>query len=182
MSGPRYGMAVDTRTCVGCNACVIGCKTENGVAAGFSRDWTTTETTGAYPDLKMTIRSERCNHCEDAPCVAVCPTGASHYGPGDTVQVNPDKCTGCKACITACPYDARFIDPQTGTAEKCTFCVHRIENGIPTTACEEMCPTESIVFGDLNDPDSPIGTLLARRESYTLLPDAGTKPRHYYLT
>lgn len=182
MSGTRYAMAIDTRTCVGCSACVIGCKTENDVAEGFTRDWIVTRTAGSFPDLDMTIQSERCNHCEDAPCVSVCPTGASYYGPGRTVQVNRDKCTGCKACITACPYDARFIDPRTGGAEKCTFCIHRIENGVPTTACEEVCPTESIVFGDLADPDSKISRLLGRRVYYTLSPDAGTRPQHYYLT
>ena len=182
MSAKRYAMAVDTRTCVGCNACVIGCKTENGVAASYTRDWVTTATTGTWPDLHMTIRSERCNHCEDAPCVAACPTGASYYGPGGTVLVNQQKCSGCKACIAACPYGARFIDPNVGAIDKCTFCVHRIENGIPTTSCQEICPTGSIYFGDLNDPDSEISRVLATRAHYTLQPDAGTRPRHYYLT
>jgi Fe-S-cluster-containing dehydrogenase component len=140
-----------------------------------------TETTGTLPNLAMTIRSERCNHCDDAPCVAVCPTGASYYGPGGTVQVNPDKCSGCKACIAACPYGARFIDPERGVADKCTFCVHRIENGTPTTACQEACPTQSIYFGDLEDPHSEISGVLAAREHYVLNPEAGTRPKHFYL-
>lgn len=181
MSAPTYGMAVDTRTCVGCAACVIACKTENDVAEGFTRDWIFTTTSGAFPNLSVEVRSERCNHCEDAPCVAVCPTGASYYGPGGTVQVNADKCSGCKACIAACPYGARFIDPRTGAIDKCTFCMHRIEAGIPTTSCQEICPTESILFGDLDDPNSEISRALANREWYTLLPDAGTKPKHFYL-
>lgn len=181
MAEKRYAMAVDTRTCVGCSACVIACKTENDVAVGYSRDWVVTETSGTFPDLRMEIRSERCNHCEDAPCVAACPTGASHYGPGGVVLVDDDKCTGCKACIAACPYGARFVDPRTHTVDKCTFCVHRIEKGIPTTACQEICPTESIHFGDLNDPDSEITRLLKTRAWYTLLPEAGTKPKHFYL-
>ena len=181
MSDKSYGMVVDTRTCVGCCACVIACKTENRVADGFARDWVVTETTGFFPDLQMTIRSERCNHCEDAPCVSVCPTGASHYGPGGTVQVNQDKCTGCKACIAACPYDARFIDPNLGAIDKCTFCSHRIENGTPTTSCQEVCPTQSIYFGDLNDPESEVSGLLATRAYYTLLPEAGTRPKHFFL-
>jgi Fe-S-cluster-containing dehydrogenase component len=174
-------MAVDTRTCVGCTACVIACKTENDVAEGFSRDWITSVVNGRFPDLTQEIRSERCNHCEDAPCVAVCPTGASYVGPGGVVLVDRDKCTGCKACIAACPYDARFVDPRTGTVDKCTFCVHRIENGVPTTACQAVCPTESIYFGDIADPDSEISRVLARRDVFTLLPEAGTTPRHYYL-
>jgi Fe-S-cluster-containing dehydrogenase component len=178
----RYAMVIDTRTCVGCAACVIGCKTENAVADGFARDWIVTHTSGTFPDLQMAIRSERCHHCADAPCVSSCPTGASHYGPGGSVLVNADKCTGCKACITSCPYDARFVDPRTGTVDKCTYCVHRIENGIPTTACQEVCPTDSIYFGDLNDPKSKVSELLARRDNYTLHPEAGTDPNHYFLT
>jgi Fe-S-cluster-containing dehydrogenase component len=181
MSAKRYAMAVDTRTCVGCTACVIACKTENDLPDGYARNWITEIATGTFPSLDLTIRSERCNHCDDAPCVAVCPTGASWIGPGGIVLVDPDKCTGCKACIAACPYDARFVDPRTGTVDKCTFCVHRVENGTPTTACQDICPTESIHFGDLNDSDSDIARVLRTREHYTLLPDAGTTPRHYYL-
>ena len=181
MAEKRYGMVLDTKTCVGCNACVIGCKTENDVAHGHTRDWVFTETTGTFPNLQMTVRSERCNHCEDAPCVSVCPTGASHYGPGHTVQVNPNRCSGCKVCIAACPYNARYIDPNKGAVDKCTFCMHRIENGVPTTSCQDICPTGSIVFGDLNDPDSEVSKLLATREHYTLAPDAGTRPKHFYL-
>ena len=181
MAEKRYGMVLDTRTCVGCSACVIGCKTENDVPAGYVRDWVFTETTGKFPNLQMTVRSERCNHCDDAPCVSVCPTGASHYGPGSTVQVNPDRCSVCKVCIAACPYDARFIDPNKGAVDKCTFCMHRIENGVPTTSCQEICPTGSIAFGDLNDPNSEVSKLLETREHYTLAPDAGTRPKHFYL-
>lgn len=178
----RYAMAVDTRTCVGCAACVIACKTEHDLPDGYARSWVWTGTSGEYPDLSMAIRSERCNHCDDAPCVAACPTGASHYGPGGTVLVDARKCTGCKACMAACPYGARFVDPRTGTVDKCTFCVHRIERGEPTTACQAVCPTASIHFGDLDDHDSAIVRLLARREWYPLLPEAGTRPRHFYLT
>lgn len=183
MSEKRYAMAVDTRACVGCTACVLACKTENDVAMGFARDWITTQVSGSFPNLQMTIQSERCNHCEDAPCVAVCPTGASYVGPGGIVLVDDDKCTGCKACIVACPYDARFVDPRTGTIDKCTFCVHRSEanNGDYTTACQDVCPTRSIFFGDINDYDSEISQALRAREPYTLLPEAGTKPRHYFL-
>jgi len=178
----RYAMAIDTRTCVGCAACVIACKTENRVADGYSRDWITTNLRGSFPDLSMTIQSERCNHCEDAPCVGVCPTGASYVGPGGVILVDRDVCTGCKACIAACPYGARFVDPSSGSVDKCTLCVHRLENGIPTTACQDVCPTSSITVGDLNDDSGDLVRLLAARSHYTLLPEAGTRPRLFYLS
>jgi len=100
---------------------------------------------------------------------------------GGMVLVNRTKCTGCKACIASCPYGARFVDPASGTVDKCTFCVHRIQNGVPTTACQDVCPTSSIYFGDLNDPGSEISQARRARPSGTLLPEAGTEPRHYFL-
>jgi tetrathionate reductase subunit B len=181
MSRIRWAMTVDTRTCVGCSACVIGCKTENAVPAGYSRDWVYTETTGTFPHLAMAVRSERCNQCADAPCVRACPTGSSHYGPGGVVLVNSAKCSGCKACIAACPYGARFVDPRTHTVDKCTLCIHRLENGIPTTSCQEICPTQSLAVGDLNDPESAVARLLATRQAYTLQPEQGTEPMLYFL-
>ncbi|MDZ7308564.1 MAG: 4Fe-4S binding protein, partial [candidate division KSB1 bacterium] len=106
---PRYAMVIDTKRCVGCADCVVACKTENNVPDGFCRDWIVQEVHGAFPNLQMEIRSERCNHCENAPCVRCCPTGASYIAAGGIVLVNHDECTGCKACIASCPYDARFV-------------------------------------------------------------------------
>jgi Fe-S-cluster-containing dehydrogenase component len=182
MSRARYAMVVDTRTCVGCTACVIACRTENDVSEGFARDWIVTVTTGTFPSLAMEIRSERCNHCDGAPCVSACPTGASHIGPGRTVQVDRGRCSGCKACMAACPYNARFIDPRTKVVDKCTFCVHRLQRGETTTACQDVCPTASIHFGDLDDAGSDIVRLLRTRRWKSLLPAAGTSPRVFYLT
>jgi len=174
-------MVVDTVRCVGCHACVISCFMENDVPEGYTRDWITEVVTGEYPNLKSTIYSERCNHCDDAPCVTVCPTGASHYDEETgTVQVDPNKCTGCKACITACPYDARFVHPD-GYVSKCTLCEHRLKEG-ETTACAATCPTKAITVGDLDDPASEIHEVMNGRRIETLKPGAGTKPRVFYLT
>lgn len=172
----RLAMAVDTRRCVGCSACVIACKEENALPVDRFRSWVETETSGTYPELAMEIRSARCEQCSDAACVANCPTGASYYGAGGVVLIDRDLCTGCKACAAACPYEARYIHPA-GYADKCTFCVHRNE-----PACVSACPTSSLTFGDTNDPRSAIAKLLRARRSKQLRPEAGTKPNLYFLT
>jgi len=175
----RYGMAIDTIRCVGCSDCVVACQTENSVPIGYARDWIVELTTGKYPNLQMEIRSERCNHCSNAPCVRTCPTTASHYGTGGIVLVDHDECIGCKACIASCPYDARFVHPE-GYVDKCTFCLHRVEKG-QEPACVAVCPTHAMHFGDLDNPNSEISKLIARRKWKTLAPEVGTEPNIYYL-
>ena len=176
----RYAMAVDTRRCVGCNACVISCKTENDLPSGSFRAWVAQEVQGQFPSLTLQIRSERCNHCAETPCVAACPTGASHVGAGGAVLVNRRKCTGCKACMVACPYGARSVHPD-GHVDKCTFCLHRVERG-QSPACVETCPTRSLTFGDLGDPASEVARLVAHRPHQLLQPEAGTRPHVFFLT
>jgi Fe-S-cluster-containing dehydrogenase component len=177
----RYGMAIDTRKCVGCMDCVVACKTENQVPEGFNRDWVTTEAGGRFPAIHLEIRSERCNHCDSPPCVTVCPTGASHVESfGHVVLVTADECIGCKVCLASCPYDARFVNPD-GYADKCTFCIHRVKDGLDP-ACVAVCPTRCMSFGDLDDPGSDVSRLLAARAHHSLKPAAGTSPRIFYLT
>lgn len=177
----RYAMVIDTVTCIGCGDCVVACKTENNVPAGLNRDWIVEATNGRYPDLTTEFRSERCNHCSHATCVYACPTGASHYW-RDTniVLVDPDKCTGCKACIAACPYDARLIMRPEGYIDKCTFCHHRVEVG-QDPACVSTCPTHCMHFGRTDEPESLVSRLLRERRSKTLLPQTGNQPNVYYL-
>jgi tetrathionate reductase subunit B len=176
----RYAMAVDTRRCVGCNACVIGCKEENQLALGAFRDWVTVETRGVFPHLRQEIRSERCNHCENPPCVRVCPTGASHVVEGGIVVVDKRMCTGCSACVEACPYGARYLTRE-GHADKCTFCLHRVRKGDPP-ACVDACPTRSLTFGDMNEPASDVARLLRERPHKVNKPETGTQPRVFFLT
>ncbi|MDX2413627.1 MAG: 4Fe-4S dicluster domain-containing protein [Bacteroidales bacterium] len=176
----RYAMAIDTKKCVGCSDCVVACQTENNVPIGYCRDWVVESVAGSYPQLELEIRTERCNHCDNAPCVRCCPTGASHIVEGGIVLVEPGKCIGCGACITSCPYDARYSHPD-GHVDKCTFCEHLVKDG-KGPACVEVCPTKCLYFGDLDDPRSPVSEVLKLRKYKTLIPEAGTKPQIFFLT
>ena len=175
----RYAMVIDTRRCVGCHACVISCFMENNVPDGFTRDWITEIVAGEFPDFRSEIRSERCNHCDNPPCLFVCPCGATYMEENGTVLVNRELCSGCKACIAACPYDARFINPQ-GYADKCTFCDHRVKQGLDP-GCATTCPTKAINFGDLDQPGSELHKFMRGRVVRTLKPTAGTRPQIFYL-
>jgi len=176
----RYAMAIDTKKCVGCSDCVVACQTENNVPIGFCRDWVTETVDGTYPNVTIELRSERCNHCDNSPCVRCCPTGASHFEDGGIVLVTPHKCIGCGACIQSCPYDARYSHPD-GYVDKCTFCIHLVRRG-ENPACVSVCPTTCMYFGDLDDPNSEIVNVLKNRKFNALAPEAGTKPNIFYLT
>jgi Fe-S-cluster-containing dehydrogenase component len=179
MGKTRYAMAVDTKKCVGCNACVIACKSENAVPLGRFRDWVEEELAGQYPHLFMEIRSQRCNQCSKPACVSVCPTGASRVSEGGIVLVDKRKCIGCKACITACPYNARYVHPK-GYVDKCTFCIHLVKKSLPP-ACVGTCPTSSLIFGDTGDADSTISKTLRSRKYKVNRPETGCEPNLYFL-
>jgi Fe-S-cluster-containing dehydrogenase component len=176
----RYGMTVDEKLCVTCNACVLACKAENNVPQGEVRCWTAQEESGVFPLLTVETRSERCNHCENAPCVSACPTRASYYAEGGIVLVDPDKCVGCKACTIACPYEVRYMHPD-GYIDKCTFCIHRVREG-KDPACVTVCPTKALTFGDLDDPDSEIHKQLQARKFKVLKEEEDTRPKLFFLT
>jgi tetrathionate reductase subunit B len=177
---PKYAMVIDQSRCIGCMACIVACKRENNVPEGVFRTRVLEMTEGTFPDLRTHFRSELCNHCDFAPCADQCPTGASYKAPDGTVQIDKKKCVGCKACLAACPYDARYINHETGTADKCTFCEHRLAEG-KEPACVATCVGKSRVFGDLEDPNSPVRKLLSENEAKVLLKDAGTRPKVFYI-
>jgi Fe-S-cluster-containing dehydrogenase component len=178
-SNKRYAMTMDTRLCVACKACVLACKAENDVPDGYCRDWIVEEIRGEFPKLVAENRSERCNHCSNPPCVSCCPTGASWVAEGGVVLVTADKCTGCKACVASCPYDARYVHPE-GHVDKCTFCLHRVREG-EEPACVEVCPTKALAFGDRNDPSSAVSKLLKTRTSDVNHPETGCEPNVFFL-
>lgn len=202
--GHKYAFIVDTKKCIGCGACVRACKLENEVPKGFFRTWVERYTIrkdskvivdspdGAlhgFQELESVPPSEvakaffvskLCNHCSDPPCVPVCPVGATYQTPDGLVLTDPNYCIGCAYCIQACPYGVRFRNPETRTADKCTWCYHRITKGLPT-ACVEACPTGARQFGDAADPDSPISKVLNSERVDVLRKGLGTHPRVYYI-
>lgn len=177
---PKYAMVIDQKRCIGCMACVVACKKENNVPEEHFRTRVVEIVEGTFPKLRMELRPELCNHCTNPPCVHNCPTGASYKREDGIVLVNKKKCVGCKACLASCPYDARFIDPRSGAAHKCTFCEHRIKDG-KEPACVATCLSKARIFGDLNDPQSSVSKILIERYSKVMIPEAGTKPSVYYL-
>ena len=201
----KLGLVIDLDTCVGCNACVTACKGWNDRADGHVGGLSDEDPYGAAPSGAFLNRvhsyqvqpaegaaqvinfPRSCLHCQDAPCVTVCPTGASLKRAEDgIVLVNEDACIGCGLCAWACPYGARELDPRQGVMKKCTLCVDRIynealpeEDQIP--ACVRTCPTSARHFGDFADPESNVSRLTRERGGYDLMPDLGTRPTNKYL-
>jgi len=128
-----------------------------------------------------------CLHCEEPPCVPVCPTGASYKRLEDgIVLVDYDKCIGCKYCSWACPYGARELDQRLRVMKKCTLCVDRIYDpslaeGLRKPVCVLACPTSARIFGDVHNPDSEASIAIRERGGYQLQPEWGTQPANHYL-
>ena len=177
---PRYGFAIDNRSCIGCHACSTACKSENEVPLGVFRTYVKTVDVGTYPDTQRHFQVTRCNHCEKPPCATICPTAAMYKRADGIVEFDGDACIGCKACMQACPYDAIHIDPETKTAAKCHFCAHRTDIGLEP-ACVVVCPAHAIIAGDLDDPSSEIARVLAKNPSTVRKPEQGTEPKLHYI-
>ena len=176
----RYGFVIDQRRCIGCHACTVACKEENQVPLGAFRTWVKYVERGTFPNTRRSFAVLRCNHCDRAPCVTICPTVALYRRPDGIVDFDGDRCIGCKSCMQACPYDALYIDPNTRTAAKCHYCAHRVEVGLEP-ACVIVCPEQAIVAGDLDDPGSRIARLVAREPVQVRKAEQGTRPKVYYL-
>jgi len=182
--GKRYGWFVDTRRCFGCHACEVSCKSENDVPLGNYIRQTTYLDKGKYPEVARLFLPMSCQHCEDAPCIKVCPCGALHKEAGGTVAVDYDICCGHGSCVDACPYGAIYMDPVASQAVKCHNCYHRLESGMEP-ACVPTCPAEALHFGDLNDPQSKVSQAMKRAEDedvelVQIRVEKETKPRMWF--
>lgn len=181
--GRRYGMVVDMRKCIGCQACTVSCSMENLPPIGQFRTTVLQYEVDRQDGAPALINLPRlCNHCDNPPCVPVCPVQATFQRQDGVVLIDNERCVGCGYCVQACPYDARFINHETQTADKCTFCEHRLEAGL-LPACVESCVGGARVIGDLNDPHSEASRLIAAHKSEikVLKPAMGTDPHVYYI-
>lgn len=176
----NYAFLIDNRRCIGCHACSVACKAEHEVPLGVARTWVKYVEKGEFPQTRRTFTVNRCNHCEDAPCVEICPTTALFTRQDGIVDFDPRRCIGCKACMQACPYDAIYIDPQSETAAKCNFCAHKAEVGLEPP-CVTVCPTQAIVAGDLQDAQTRIVELVGRHPTQVRKPEKGTRPKVFYI-
>ncbi len=175
----NYGFLINNETCIGCHACSTACKSENEVPLGVNRTWVKSVETGLYPNVRRHFQVTRCNHCANPPCVRICPVTAMYQRADGIVEFDPEVCIGCKACLQACPYDAIYVDPNTGTAAKCHYCAHRVEVGLEP-ACVVVCPEHAIIAGDLDDPASEISRMLAENKVTVRKPEQGTAPKLFY--
>jgi len=176
----RYGFVIDQTRCIGCHACTVACKEEHQVPLGVFRTWVKYVEKGEYPHTSRHFGVMRCNHCDSAPCVTICPTKALYRRSDGIIDFDNQRCIGCKSCMQACPYDALYIDPNSNTAAKCNFCAHRVETGLEP-ACVIVCPTQAILAGDLDDRSSNVSRVVATQKVSVRKPGKETKPKLYYV-
>jgi phenylacetyl-CoA:acceptor oxidoreductase subunit 1 len=209
----RWVMLADLERCVGCQTCTAACRHANATSPAVQWRKVLDIESGIYPDVTRTFVPVGCQHCEEPPCMEVCPSTATRRRPDGIVTIDYDLCIGCAYCAVACPYQARFKvdaarfaygamkmrgesageDPRRlGVAQKCTFCVDRIDYGIglgitpgvdprATPACVNACIASALHFGDLDDSDSNVSKLLREHRHFRMHDELGTGPGFYYL-
>ena len=201
----RYGMVIDLKRCSGCKTCSVVCKVANNIPNDIIWNRVLTEggnapdtAGGTWDNPEMQHWPVACQHCQNAACQRVCPTGATYKDDKGRVEIDYDKCIGCRMCMAACPYNARNFNWQTpvrvtganygdaevpvrpkGVAEKCTLCKERTDRG-EEPMCVVCCPAHARIFGDLDDPDSEISQTILNRKAWTLLESQGTRPSVHY--
>jgi len=180
MTGVRYGMVIDLRKCIGCHTCSVACKAENSVPMGVWRSWVKQIEKGRYPHARKSFLPLLCNNCENPICVTVCPVNASYRRKDGLILVDPHRCIGCRYCMAVCPYDARYVNPRVNIVEKCYWCEHLVSQGLKP-ACVAACPTQSRIFGDINDHHQEISKLLATNPVQVIKPEMGTYPKVFYI-
>ena len=224
----RYGMVIDLDRCMGCRACMEACKVENNTPMAHLWMYVFRFEEGTFPNTHVWFMPRPCMHCDNAPCVKVCPVGARYKREDGLTATDWERCIGCRYCEVACPYGVNYfnwkepaqnyyldwrdedlpvvaqgeippyrnpdLDGQfgpeqrrvagggrlKGIIEKCTFCAHRVEKGLPP-ACVANCPAFALHFGDLDDPESEVSQLLRKKPSFRLLEELGTEPRVHYV-
>ena len=176
----ELGFLIDQRKCIGCHACTVACKSENEVPVGNFRTWVKYVEKGSFPTVRRHFTVLRCNHCDAAPCVEICPVNALSKREDKIVDLDRDLCIGCRSCMQACPYDALYLNEDTGVAEKCHYCAHRTERGLEP-ACVVVCPEEAIVSGDVADPKSRIAQTIDELPTSQRKLEKGTRPRVWYV-
>lgn len=202
----KLAIGVNLRRCIGCNTCALACKMQNNVPDGMLWNRVLTEgcdrfdsAEGVYPHLTRTYLPLACQHCENPACERVCPTGATYKDDRGRVEIDYDKCIGCRMCMAACPYnartfnwndpvratgagygDARVPERTRGVMEKCTLCKERTDEG-DEPMCVRCCPADARIFGDLDDLDSAVSRLRRDQGAEVLLEDKGTRPQVFYV-
>ena len=201
----RLAIAINKRRCIGCHTCSLACKMQNNVPDGMLWNRVLTENVdmidgaeGVYPNLSRNYLPLACQHCDNPACQRVCPTGATYTDGKGRVEIDYDKCIGCRMCMAACPYnartfnwnepsraagfnygDARVPERGKGIMEKCTLCKERTDDG-DVPMCVLCCPGDARIYGDLDDPESEISRVIRDNDAHVLLPEKGTQPKVHY--
>jgi len=188
----RYGMVIDIYKCCGCYNCFLACRDEfcgneyPGYAAAQPPEgqfWMRVleRERGKYPKVKVAYTPVTCMQCDDAPCLKAALNGAVYRRPDGIIIIDPDKAKGQKQIVTACPYRVIEWDEEKQLPQKCILCAHMIDKGEKEPRCVEVCPTEALVFGDLDDPKSKAAQLIASGNAEALHPEYGLKEKVVYI-